>query len=322
MNKKAEITVIDSVMGSGKTSWAIDYINYHPDENIVYIAPYIDETERIKQAVHRDVKTPAVKDKTFKLGNLLTLLQNEEDVASTHKLFSMLTDKHKEAIECGEYTLFIDETLEAVSLYETAKKDDIQYLLDKGSITIDEGGLIRWIDKDDYDTRFSDIRYDVKYVKRIDGKYQMVDYYEPSRAEFKEKIHIYKNADLNEIFPQKRTALSSTWFKTTFNKGKIAKLKNSIYNYLRHKCNRDRAILCGRFSKANVTLYRGKDIQNRLFLLDVGQQTTIRIGTTSYMPLIRFHTWQCNSFLRNTASPSTRTNMRCPNWFSGYSGVQ
>lgn len=125
------VTVVDSIMGGEKTSWAIEYINQHPDENIVYIAPYTDETERIKQTVHRDIKTPAIKDKTFKLGNLLTLLQNEEDIASTHKLFLMLTNKHKEAIERGEYTLFIDETLEAVSQYEATKKDDIQYLLYK-----------------------------------------------------------------------------------------------------------------------------------------------------------------------------------------------
>ena len=41
MKEKTEkITVVDSVMGSGKTSWAIEYMNTHYDENILYITPY------------------------------------------------------------------------------------------------------------------------------------------------------------------------------------------------------------------------------------------------------------------------------------------
>ena len=34
------ITVIDSLMGSGKTSWSIQYINDNPYENFLYITPF------------------------------------------------------------------------------------------------------------------------------------------------------------------------------------------------------------------------------------------------------------------------------------------
>lgn len=155
-NENTKVTVVDSMMGSGKTSWAINYINQHEDENILYITPYNTETERIRDSVHREVKLPAHKG-DGKLGDILKLLENEEDISATHTLFSMLTDEHKEAIDRGSYTLFIDETVEAVAPYELANSDDIQFLLDKGSIEIDSDEVIHWIDQD-YDTRLNPIK--------------------------------------------------------------------------------------------------------------------------------------------------------------------
>ncbi|MCM1165314.1 MAG: hypothetical protein NC299_12420 [Lachnospiraceae bacterium] len=143
-------------MGAGKTSWAIDYINQHQDESILYIAPYLSETERIQSSVFRDVKLPQ-QHGDGKIGDILKLLENEEDIASTHALFTKLTDEHKEAIQCGNYTLFIDETIEAVAPYELKNKDDLQYLIDKGSVTINSDGAIEWIDHD-YDIGFNPIK--------------------------------------------------------------------------------------------------------------------------------------------------------------------
>ncbi len=60
------ITIIDSLMGSGKTSWAIEYINKHTDDNLLYITPYLDETERITKAVNREMKNPKNKGNGIK----------------------------------------------------------------------------------------------------------------------------------------------------------------------------------------------------------------------------------------------------------------
>ena len=43
------ITVIDSICGSGKTSWAIQEINNNTDKKYIYITPYLDETERVRK---------------------------------------------------------------------------------------------------------------------------------------------------------------------------------------------------------------------------------------------------------------------------------
>ena len=44
------IKVCDSMMGSGKSSAAINHMNDHPDRRFIYITPYIEETQRIAAA--------------------------------------------------------------------------------------------------------------------------------------------------------------------------------------------------------------------------------------------------------------------------------
>lgn len=156
LQENVNVTVVDAIMGGGKTSWAIDYINQHRDEDILYITPYISETERIQSSVFRDIKLPQ-EHGDGKTGDILKLFENREDIASTHSLFTKFTDEHKKAIQQGNYTLFIDETIEAVAPYELKNKDDIQFLLDKGSIKIDPDGAIQWIDHD-YDIGFNPIK--------------------------------------------------------------------------------------------------------------------------------------------------------------------
>ena len=46
-----KIKVVDSIMGSGKTSWAISKMNYNDNKKYVYITPYLSEVKRIKDNV-------------------------------------------------------------------------------------------------------------------------------------------------------------------------------------------------------------------------------------------------------------------------------
>ena len=43
------ITVIDSIMGSGKSTWAFNFINSNPEKKYLYVTPFIDECAR---AIH------------------------------------------------------------------------------------------------------------------------------------------------------------------------------------------------------------------------------------------------------------------------------
>ena len=39
------IKIVDSIMGSGKTQWAIAHMNANADQRFIYITPYNDEIE-------------------------------------------------------------------------------------------------------------------------------------------------------------------------------------------------------------------------------------------------------------------------------------
>ena len=41
------ITIVDSICGSGKTSWAIQEMNKNLNQKYVYITPYLDEVDRV-----------------------------------------------------------------------------------------------------------------------------------------------------------------------------------------------------------------------------------------------------------------------------------
>ena len=152
------ITIVDSIMGAGKTSWAIDYMNKDIDFNVLYIAPYLDQTKRIREGVkNRNMILPSFRTNTTKLEDISNLLAMQNDVASTHALFLKLDADCKEAIKQGHYTLFLDETIAAVEPYNLTHKDDIDYLLNRGSIEINRDGFIEWKD-DDMDTRYNPIR--------------------------------------------------------------------------------------------------------------------------------------------------------------------
>ena len=40
------IEVIDSIMGSGKSTWMINYINSHPEQQYLIVVPYLSEVSR------------------------------------------------------------------------------------------------------------------------------------------------------------------------------------------------------------------------------------------------------------------------------------
>ena len=43
------IYILDAVMGTGKTTAAINYMNEHPDQKFIYITPFLEEVSRVKK---------------------------------------------------------------------------------------------------------------------------------------------------------------------------------------------------------------------------------------------------------------------------------
>ena len=69
VNKIKPITVVDSIMGSGKTNWAIQYINESPiNKKFIFITPYLTEIQRILESTNKNFAEPL--EKGGKMNNL------------------------------------------------------------------------------------------------------------------------------------------------------------------------------------------------------------------------------------------------------------
>ena len=136
------IIVIDSIMGSGKTTWARkELLEKQVDKNFLYITPYLEEINRMtenNEYVNREMVQPKPTGKS-KLDNIVDLLNYQMDIVSTHELFRRFDDRCKEALKRNKYTLILDEVLSAVEPYQFAGKQDFEYLLNNHDISAETG---------------------------------------------------------------------------------------------------------------------------------------------------------------------------------------
>lgn len=140
--------VVDSIMGSGKTSSAINYINSLPDSShFMFVAPYLSEVDRIVASCWgKNVAQPFYKEGR-KLNGLYSLLEEGKNVITTHQLFSKLGEEGIEAIKAFGYICFIDETLDCVNSYDGEdglNAYDTAGVLKAYADVDGETGLVKW----------------------------------------------------------------------------------------------------------------------------------------------------------------------------------
>ena len=134
------ITVYDAIMGSGKTSYIIQYMNDNPHLRFIYITPNLAECDRIAKACPQlDFKHPS-DERGTKLQDLQRLVECECNIVSTHATLSNFTAKTLELVQNRNYHLILDEAIEPCTEYPL-KASDIQLLLDSKRVTVDEDGM-------------------------------------------------------------------------------------------------------------------------------------------------------------------------------------
>lgn len=154
-----KIKVIDSIMGSGKTSWAIQYMNAAPSNvKFIYITPYLAEVDRIKESSERSFIEPNNNNNKdgSKMRSLKQLIVEGVDIVSTHSLFQTADDELLELLTDSGYTLILDEVMDVIERANVTQRDirDLQRL---EHIKIENNQVV-W-QCDDYDTnaRYYDI---------------------------------------------------------------------------------------------------------------------------------------------------------------------
>lgn len=151
--------IVDCIMGSGKSSAAINYINgSQPDQKFLVITPYLDEIKRYKQMCNKKHFKEPTYNKSSKLDNIKELLRQGENVVSTHALFHKFDQELINSCETLGYTLIMDEVTDVVEEYSITN-DDISNLL-QNYCTLDEStGKIIWREEcQGYEGKFSDIK--------------------------------------------------------------------------------------------------------------------------------------------------------------------
>ena len=137
------------MMGTGKSSAAINYMNEHSEKRFIYITPYIKEADRISNACRiRNFCRPVPKSEGGRLEDLHRLVANKENIASTHALFARYTQETMNLISENGYTLVMDEVfcvMEDIKI----KLADVRVLFDANYVKLD-GDKVVWL-KPEYD---------------------------------------------------------------------------------------------------------------------------------------------------------------------------
>lgn len=155
-----KITIVDSLMGTGKTSWAIQMMAVALDlQKFIFITPFLTEVERIKTALpQKNFKEPTSKNsKGKKLEGLKRLLANGDNIVSTHALFKRCDEEVIDLLKANDYILILDECMEVVEEVNIVE-EDIKILFKSETIIEDENKWIKWVGTNrEYNGAFKDI---------------------------------------------------------------------------------------------------------------------------------------------------------------------
>lgn len=159
MNDIVKTFIVDEIMGSGKSSAAINFINNSPDEKkILVITPYLDEIQRYKKMCHKKHFKEPIYNGGTKLDNIRELLKQGENIVSTHSLFHRFDQDLVNTCETLGYTLIMDEVTDVIEEYPITP-DDIKNLLNNYCDLNKETGRLIWREEwQNYEGKFSEIK--------------------------------------------------------------------------------------------------------------------------------------------------------------------
>lgn len=148
------IYILDAVMGTGKTTAAINYMNEHPDQKFIYITPFLEEVSRVRKKC-RGFCEPDDEKFGTKLNALKYLMGNGVNIVSTHAMFHNFDKEVIDLCYQQDYTLILDEVADVVAKYEGTdyklNQKDKEILLTEFTEVDDKTGILHWReDQKDY----------------------------------------------------------------------------------------------------------------------------------------------------------------------------
>ena len=127
-----KINIVDSIMGSGKTQAAINYMNNsNDDEKFLYVTPYLTEVDRIiKSCPSKNFRQP--EKYGTKIRGIKDLLNKGYNIVTTHTLFHLFDDE------------IIDDEIRKTTLVglKLIEDPEISPIKGKASYTFSIGGFM------------------------------------------------------------------------------------------------------------------------------------------------------------------------------------
>ena len=142
-HEQSPITVIDNIMGSGKTTMSIEFMNRSSGQSFLYITPFLKETNRVTSSVsHKCVYEP-INYYGSKANSLKKLLREGKNISTTHALFSRMDKECMDILAEQDYVLYIDETLQCIKVCDCCN-DDLNLLIAANYVSGDSDNRLIW----------------------------------------------------------------------------------------------------------------------------------------------------------------------------------
>lgn len=194
------ITIVDDIMGSGKSTWAINYINDNPDRKFLCIVPLLSECERFKDGTDIDIVDPEKWGSKWK--HFRWLVENEKNIVTTHSLIQKMDLDMLELLKSKDYVLMIDECLDVLDTYKITK-DDMKIIFEQKLVSLDDKGFLIWNDDKKYKGVFGDINAHEKNIDltKAHGDYEKSSDYDTKISD-KQAERAIKQNEVNELTKQ------------------------------------------------------------------------------------------------------------------------
>ena len=149
IGKNNKVKLVDSIMGSRKTTEIIKWVDANPNKKYIFVSPLlseVDEGGRVHQELSNVTLEVPSTNVVNKSEDLLNMIMNGCNIACTHNLYLGMDSRHFYQLSLKDYTVIIDEEVNVINGFSECSKDDLSWLLEKGDISIsDDDGMVSWI---------------------------------------------------------------------------------------------------------------------------------------------------------------------------------
>ncbi len=143
------VEVVDSMMGTHKTTNILKWMDSNPNNKYIYVSPLLSEVDEGCR-VHRELKNVTLEIPTNELSSksssLLSMLKAGDSIACTHSLYLAMREPHFRAIRENGYIVVVDEEVDVIGGFDRYSSNDLKWLLQEEEIEISEvDGSVSWI---------------------------------------------------------------------------------------------------------------------------------------------------------------------------------